>query len=442
MRASSLLPLVFGLGACGTSVSGGGAGGAGGSGTTDSVAVTSTGTTTTIGSASSSTTGGGEVNPCPLGEAPTGQGGCEPICSTPDANPPDAPWPVYGGCATHRGLGRQNGPESVNVLWSEPISGDPRGGAIVIDGAGRLFVTTSDALTALDTQGNLLWSTPVTGASVPMVAADGHVIVVADGGQSVASFTPDGTLTWSAALPGAAPFVTAATDGRILVVAGTTLTAFSLGGEIDWVWTDPDGLALGPLATAYPDGSTWIMREDGALVLLDATGLLVYISRVLPSDGVTPGAVATVGPEDSVAWAGGDEWNAVGGTLGEYASLETPGLQLQLLSMLTFSSDDGVALSVVGPRGTSQTDFFSFLDAGFVGGWDATLPGSPQGGELLGPDATGYVATTEGLFGFARRAEPLFAFPASGGSICGGVAMGATGVLYVACDGSVHALAP
>jgi hypothetical protein len=111
--------------------------------------------------------------------------------------------------------------------------------------------------------------------------------------------------------------------------------------------------------------------------------------------------------------------------------------------VLTFSSDDGVALSAVGPRGDTQTDFFSFLEAHLVGGWDATLPGSPQGGELLGLDATGYVATTEGLFAFALRAEPLFAFPASGGgSVCGGVAMGATGVLYVACDGAVHALAP
>lgn len=100
----------------------------------------------------------------------------------------------HGGCATHRGLGRQNGPQSEQVLWSAPISRDPRGGAFVIDGAGRLFVTTSDALTALNTQGTLLWSVPVTGASVPMVAADGHVIVVTDGGQSVASFTLEGTL--------------------------------------------------------------------------------------------------------------------------------------------------------------------------------------------------------------------------------------------------------
>lgn len=102
-------------------------------------------------------------------------------------------------------------------------------------------------------------------------------------------------------------------------MAGATLTAFTLGGEIDWVWTDPDGLALGPLATAYPDGSTWIMREDGTLALLDAAGLRVDFAPAQRLDGVTPDALATVGAEDSLAWPGGDQWTAVGGTLGQFA---------------------------------------------------------------------------------------------------------------------------
>ena len=391
--------------------------------------------------------GDARVNPCPGGKTPDGDAGCQAICETPNANQAGAAWPVLGGCATHRGLAFDLGPTAVHVAWAVPVAGDPRGGAVVIDAAGNLYVTTSDVLASYDASGAARWTQPIAGASVPMISADGKVVAVTQGATAVEAFGLDGAPAWSFPMPnGAAPWVTASADGLALVVSGSSLTAIDAAGALAWVWDA--GAPLAPIATASPDGSTFVMRADGTVAWLDASGALTETLPAQEFGGVTPEAVLTVGPHGTLGWPGGSEWSvdqfSDTGSTGEAVDLVNATYLVYLSIYTAPSVRDSTVLSAVG-RNASGTDtgYFSFLDPHLVGGWEADFPGAPNGGAIMAPDYIGYVSTTAGLFAVDRRSELVFSFPsAAGGSKCGGAASGATGTLYVACDAMLYALAP
>jgi outer membrane protein assembly factor BamB len=426
MRMPLVALVLVALPACAVHVEGGSSAGSSGRG----------GTTEGSGASDSS---GGSGTTCPPGQRATPAGACSPLCLTPDANPPTAPWPVFGGCATHGGLAWARGPLAVDIAWRAALpDADPTGGAIMIDASGHLYVSTSTALTSFTADGARRWSTPIDGASAPMVANDGSVVAVTDGGHAVSDYAPDGSLVWTWTSPAkVSPFVGATSSGQIVVTAGAGLFILASDGAVTWSWTEPHGVLMGPLAVANELGDTEVLLQNHLLRNFGPNGGLkgpwiANHSKEPVQSVLTAGAGGAICIPDGDAWYLRVGWDQHGMTTGEKA------LHDQYCSLVprVFQPHDGTIVNAVGWNDehgeTELMDWATYL----------YIPGRPVAGAILDLDNTAYVATTAGIFASSQMGDDVFAFQPADGAPCGAAAAGADGSLYIACGASVYALAP
>lgn len=238
-----------------------------------------------------------------------------------------APWPAAQHDARHSGTATVEGPTAGTVRWLRDLPGVTSGAVVGPDGT--VFVLANDGvLHALD---------PATGADrwthdtgrkgggdlsiSPLVLPDTSVLYGAPG--RLVALSPDGTLRWTADLPGE-PTSPASTDGRRVYVGDsgggvTALDVDATGTRRAWT-VDVGSTSYGSVVT---DGKGRVYTTvDSALVAIDDRGAAGVVAwRADPGDDITevsaglaPDGTALLGTNGTREWAytrdGNLRWSA------------------------------------------------------------------------------------------------------------------------------------
>jgi outer membrane protein assembly factor BamB len=270
-----------------------------------------------------------------------------PICHDP-AVQPGSPWPVRGGCSTHLGLSTRVGPHVLALTWMTPLGSaetcgsptiendgtivigqeDNTIGVVGITSAGdlawraatgnvsapaaitrdRIYTGTQAKFSALDLQGNVIWSYGTDLAQVdsaPVVAADGTIYFGADDANLYA-LHPDGTLAWAFPTGGdLQPSPAIAADGTVIVGSSdSSLYAVTPAGDL--AWRQQLGGAVSTASIA-PDGTIYVGSADAMLHAFTPTGAIAWTfdggAGAMYSPAIGPDGTIYIGSADHALYA-------------------------------------------------------------------------------------------------------------------------------------------
>lgn len=354
----------------------------------------------------------------------------------------DAPWPVFGGCASQQRRSRYRGPRSARLAWR--FQGGERGiwATPAIGSDGTVYVGSFDGnLYALDGQSGALKWKVTTGNEIPsspVIDADGTLIFGSWDGKVYAVDGQSGAVRWTheTGVPLAmSPTVTP--DGVVLAIStdGVLLGLDRHNGIRRWVTTIDCyaySLAVEPNGTAYMTGSYQVAAVEGA------TGRIKWTQR-LDNAAIGP---PVLGDDGSLYVSSPTGLQALDRTDGSTRMAIPVEGSLGLASTPAIGADGTIygwywdnTLRAIDPHsGHSRWQFRS------GDGVQSALAGSPA----VDAGDTVYLGTVDGNF-YAfdgRTGTLLFTFP-TGGRIGGSAAIGANGMVYFGSqDGALYALGP
>jgi len=120
------------------------------------------------------------------------------LANTAQAQPADAPWPIFGRNPQHTSRSPYIGPETPVLKWSDTRGKVGSSLAIGTDGTIYIGSSTYDKLYAINPGGTLEWSYTPGGPveSSPTIGAD-STIYVGSNDNKLYAINADGTLKWS-----------------------------------------------------------------------------------------------------------------------------------------------------------------------------------------------------------------------------------------------------
>jgi len=161
---------------------------------------------------------------------------------------------------------------------------------------GTIYAVINGYLQALKIDGTSKWKYALTGATSPMVGADGTIYVGSydNGGvlgSALYAFNPDGTLKWNRTIPDATFLggcMAIASDGTIYFPNHNFLYAINLDGTIKWTYSFNGNHQISSPSIG-PDGTIYISNHNSGLYALNPDGTLKWIYT---PEGIIYGTVA------------------------------------------------------------------------------------------------------------------------------------------------------
>ncbi len=186
-----------------------------------------------------------------------------------------SPWPKFQQSAQNWGQGIASGSNG-EAVWETTV-GDPVGQP-VIDASGIIYATSTTALTAVNPDGTVKWTDPISCTTMPAIGIDGTLYLgsVISGKNCLAAINPDGSLQWlvttnsiitcspNIGAAGSVYFGTQAGDLTALHPDGSVEWSLNLKGEIDY------SPALGP------DGSLYVSVRGYGLIAIATRGVIQW----------------------------------------------------------------------------------------------------------------------------------------------------------------------
>jgi outer membrane protein assembly factor BamB len=386
--------------------------------------------------------------PCDAGDCPADRACnpltnlCEPTCDVRGAVDPLAPWPMFSGCPTNRGLSRYVGTSTPKVKWSVQVASEdyPGSRTPILGSNGNIYLSQAieeggnPALRAFGPDGTPLFTGPSSGFSAPSIASDGTLWLGTRGGLfqmdssgkrlrfpfyvfdwDYPQLLPDGDiLVWAGSLPTTSTppllYCRSATGSPLWSFEPTSMNAASI-----------DGTAVGA------DGTIYNCTEDGALLALAPDGsqrwrasLPCFTPTVAHDGTIYGGSFESVG---AVSRAGTLLWSIESDADTPYTSWISIGLDGSLIATQQGENPRVVSFS---PQGAVR--------------WSLPMMGNTGGHSRPVIDRTGtiFVGVADGLDALRPDGSMTWSFGDFGA--CGSPSIGADGTVYVTCGTSLVAI--
>ena len=399
--------------------------------TTGSTSTTTTGTTGTTTGTSGSTSGTTTGTSTGTTGTTTGTSGTTTGSTTGNGGLASSPWPKIHGDIRNSNSGQHSGSNGT-VSWTFQINGHGEASpAIAPDGTLYFGELTGSKTYAVDRNGNLKWTFPVTcGYSSPAIGSDGTIYFGAQDTYFYA-LNPDGTLKWKFKTPfSLKSSPTIGPDGTIYFTTDSAqVFALNPNGTEKWIFgrvfvTFSGTPAIGPDGTIYVGGSSSNPQNpNGGLFALspDLPGMMEkwrYVGNDWPQKYFTP-SVSTDGTIyvgtgmglTAVSSGGSKLW-----TVGKYVT-ECPAI-----------TPNGTIIAVGQGLNNSQlsSDFvWSFDQMGNLK-WQVELPGATA--PVVSSDGTSYVSSGGNMYAITSSGSVAWTIWAGGR--CSPAALGLNGEMF------------
>lgn len=374
-----------------------------------------------------------------------------------------SPWPMFRHDLRHSGVSPYHDPTPGGTVWSSNIGNGLSSPVIASDGT--IYISGSYALCALNSNGSVKWSQPITSStrSTPAIASDGTVYIGANGrvyaftssGGSKWSYTVGGDVTSSAAVGPDGVVYIGCRDGYLYalntggtrkwryntgdmhmtspVVSADGSVVYCGGGSNLWAintatgtrkWSYSLGVGMTSSAALSPDGSTvYLGAYDGNLYAVTAdTGSLVWQVQVGFKNAVTSASPA-IGPDGTIY---------LGSNYGSLYAITSDGNQKWIFeSKADLTSDRDIRSSVaINADGTvilASYDGYVHAINSSTGTekWRYLLPGKNYASPAIAADGTIVTATMSGIVYGNLNSTPPTATPPSGLTVSGPTATSA-----------------
>jgi hypothetical protein len=352
------------------------------------------------------------------------------------------------------------------VKWSYQAGGDLTSGSPpVIGPAGRLYITSTELrLYALDADGTLAWSVPISGASSSNLAlgTNGQLYLSSDDG-SLYCYDSSGAIRWSYYTGGGFASISVDGDGTVYVPGhNCRLFALKSDGTLKWWIVTPYNVASKPVIGE--DGAIYVMTNDGTLHAIGPGSQLpeYAASGYVKADGSGAGmagvTVNITGEEPVVTDANG-YWSKSGLTAGHYIASANkagyrfkPGMVMFDISNSDIAIEDAhaVALEPVVwqmqgmDRGHTRRSPHTGPAAPDVA-WSNLLAGRDFKYEpAIGGDGVVYFLSNsneDALYAFSPDGTVWWHSPEVTGG-CGPALSAVDGTVYASCSEALFALTP
>ena len=384
-------------------------------------------------------------------------------CPAPSGVQAGAPWPMSMRCPTRTGWTPVLGPATAPRVRWEFLLPDTQLGATgnaspVIAADGTIYVAMEDnPLYALDSQGTVLWSSPLACShSSPAIGADG-TIYVGDDSATLHALDPTGREKWSylsppvfptnQTFPSGSPALGA--DGTVYFGNGIRLHALAPSGGLLWSVVLETAFAGGASPAIAGNGDVYAQNgvfntslnaqqlPSGLVSALSRTGNFLWPTAF---DGGTPSGTAapvTVAPKGTVVasafWSVGTLPPGYSGAAG----VEALALDGGTLWYFDLPVEDGGPFSqfplpvAVAPGGfvyvANARSLVAFTPAGSVL-WQTALAGEATSAPIVDGAGIIYVGTASNLVAVSPAGAVLWSLGAVSGATS--LAIGGDGTLY------------
>jgi hypothetical protein len=342
-------------------------------------------------------------------------------------------------------------------VFALPSAGLPSGTAwMAIAADGTIYVAIdSEPLYALDPDGTVRWSAPLTCSGPPAIGGDGTVYV-GDTISRLHAIDAQGTERWHYGAAMAPPFAmgppSVGADGTIYIafgrddlvsmaMMGANLVALAPDGSPRWsgpAFYQPSFPTVAPDGDVYAAGVTGQPKGNSGIDLVEALSMTGAVRWSVTSQAgyIQP---VTVGPDQSVIGVGSDsaglQVNALGPDGGPRWGA-TIGIELGVPQMPAVDSSGTVYVTASPAAGPAK---LSAVASGGTPLWQVELPGGPAFAPPI-VDGAGvvYVATQADVIAVSPGGSILWSTTVA--TQATSLAIGADGTLYAGTtQGSVFA---
>lgn len=380
-------------------------------------------------------TGGGASSSTSSSTGTSGGGGSTPAsgsCDVAGGLQPGAPWPMLGGCPTHRALSAFAGAQTNQIKWSADVSiKNLTGVSLSIDASGTIYVPTGVGVIAFDASGAQKWESFTSAFGAPVIAADGAIYVAAAEVNGLRRLSPaDGsTLGFGPPRGNEHASLAIAADGTVVIPSGSGLVARSSGGSSWSINLSSVGLDSSPAIA--PNGAIFVSTAS-AFVSVDPNGSIAW-NHAFPQQNTLP--TPTIAPDGTIYVGDGPTLHALTPAGAELWSA-TPGADPAILEWVAIGPDG--TLYVVDTYDSAAIYALSPQDGSVK--WAFNVGGNYAGAPVVGADGIVYVSLDQALYALRPNGTQLWTFDVD--AACGTPAIGADGTTYVVCGGKLYALGP
>jgi|GEM_PF-1880223 len=180
-------------------------------------------------------------------------------------------------------------PANGNKIWATKNGTNYMGSSPIIAKDGTIYVG-SQQFTALNPDGSIKWTIPISSGFSPTISADGTVFVASD---KLYAINPDGSTKWAFTMDSSAYSSPAiAADGTIYITSSDKIYAVKSDGSKRWTFSIGNYISSTPIigqdGTVYfgsNDYNIYAINPDGSQKWVYKTDSYVRCSPALGSDG-------------------------------------------------------------------------------------------------------------------------------------------------------------